>query len=626
MRRLSLWLPSISIKFAMAQSELTVRKELEEVEKLLVEVENEVNALLNKQSSLEQKKKSLKSHLRRLAEQKNSAHSWGTESFDWSVELETKCRSVFGISSFRSHQLEVMNVTLSGVDCILIMPTGAGKSLCFQLPALISSGLTLVISPLVSLMEDQISSLSKRNVNAVMLSSSTEKHTMNAVFADMTSSPCKMKLLYVTPEKLAKSKRFMNKLEQCYKKGLLSRIAIDEVHCCSHWGHDFRPDYKFLGILKRQFPQTPILGLTATASMHVLVDVQKILHLQHAQVYKGSFNRENLCYQVQLKPLDHTECMDKISQLILSKYRNQSGIVYCFSRKDTVSVASDLSARGVMSAAYHADLESCERSRVHNLWTEDKIKVIVATIAFGMGIDKPNVRFVIHHSLSKSVENYYQESGRAGRDGLPADCLLLYRLSDVHRQSCMVFTESTGLAQLYSMMGYCCNLSTCRRKLLAQHFNEVWEETSCSGMCDCCSSQFVDILEPISVERLEKSIPLVYEVLDNAKHSDTRLTSQKVLNAVLGKGPSQHRAHKAADLSREHCEYLVAKMLAAGHIKEEFHFTPYSTISYLVIASRKSNLNHSENKSDSEKCSPVVPHKRSKMSLEEDTEVILLSD
>ena len=591
----------------MNSDHLTVKQELQDVEQQLSEVSNQIEILLNKQSSLQEKRRYLKKHLQGIAERQNASHDWSSEEFSWSKQLRQTCQSVFAIEDFRPNQLEAMNTTLSGLDCVLILPTGAGKSLCYQLPAVLSSGITLVISPLVSLMEDQVMNLEKLNISAVMLNAATPKEVHSSVLADMVKKPCKLKLLYVTPEKLAKSKRFMNKLEACYKAGLLSRIAIDEVHCCSQWGHDFRPDYKFLGILKKQFPNTPILGLTATASTQVLVDVQKILQIPHAQVYKGSFNRPNLHYSVREKPASHEDCVDSISKLIKAKYSGQSGIIYCFSRKDTVTLTSDLNARGVKSACYHADMEADQRSRIHNLWLSNSVQVIVATIAFGMGIDKPDVRFVIHHSLSKSIENYYQESGRAGRDGAPADCVLYYRLADVFRQSCMVFTEATGLEKLYNIVSYCVNLSSqCRRQLLAGHFSEVWSDDSCNSMCDRCYSDSTNQTSNQKDFSTSAEVQLVYEILDKASAKDVRLTSQKVLEAMTGKGAVQNRGDVSCKLSRTECEYLIATMLLEGSVREDFHFTPYSTISYLVVGNRKSTTSHESPAKTSKRASDSI--------------------
>jgi len=262
----------------------SVEMELESTNRRLSEVSAEIESLLNKQSGLQMKRKTLLARIKTIRESQSSASHWGSKGFSWSAELDEKMEEVFGVKDLRPLQLETMNTTLSNVDCLLIMPTGGGKSLCFQLPALLSVGLTLVISPLISLMEDQIMALKNMGIPAQMLCASTSKEVVKAVHQQMITAPCQLRLLYVTPEKISKSKMFMSKLEKCFKAGQLSRIAIDEVHCCSQWGHDFRPDYKTLGILKRQFPGCPILGLTATASTSVLADVQKMLQIPHAQV------------------------------------------------------------------------------------------------------------------------------------------------------------------------------------------------------------------------------------------------------------------------------------------------------------------------------------------------------
>ncbi|VDM76556.1 unnamed protein product, partial [Strongylus vulgaris] len=323
---------------------------------------------------------------------------------------------------------------MSGFDTLVVMSTGAGKSLCYQLPAVAMNGeiyplvtmrLIVVISPLISLIEDQLAALKKLAVEGAALNQSTAKEDVKRIEAQITQTNSPLRLLYITPEKLAKSKRLMNKLEKSAEVGALKVVfAIDEVHCCSQWGHDFRPDYKFLNILKRQFPNVPLLGLTATATADVLADVKNMLDIPDAVVFKAGFNRTNLFYEVLPKP--DADLGDELARLIKKRFPDQSGIVYCFSRKDCEEVASKLRSSGIRAAFYHADMDSMRRTAVHEKWVSGKYNVIVATVAFGMGIDKPDVRYVIHHAMPKSVENYFQlsdsfqESGRAGRDGLPA--------------------------------------------------------------------------------------------------------------------------------------------------------------------------------------------------------------
>ncbi|KAL9955233.1 hypothetical protein ACROYT_G036526 [Oculina patagonica] len=396
-----------------------------------------------------------------------------------------------------------------------------------------------------------------------------------------------LKLLYVTPEKIAKSKRFMAKLEKTFEGGRLSRIVIDEVHCTSQWGHDFRPDYKILGILKRQFPGVPILGLTATATTKVVDDVKKILGLQEDCVlFKASFNRPNLFYEVRHKPSKHDECMDEIQKLLTQKFSGQSGIVYCFSRKESVTIASSLMSRGIKAACYHGDLDGQSRSEVHRAWTSNAIQVVVATVAFGMGIDKPDVRFVIHHSLSKSMENFYQESGRAGRDDKESHCILFYRPFDVFQQSTMVFTEQTGLENLYGMLAYCQQQKTCRRALIGRHFGESWNPAECHKMCDNCknTADQLDGSSPFETRDITNYCQDVLKILQQAASLSERVTAIKLVDAWCGKGQTSLRMRdvKAPDLSREDCERVIVNLLLEGVLREDFHFTPYSTISYLL--------------------------------------------
>lgn len=325
-------------------------------------------------------------------------------------------------------------MTMSRLDCLCIMPTGGGKSLCFQLPACLPAAnqVTLVVSPLVSLVEDQIWSLRRilgkesKIIVETLNGSSSKEHT-KFIHDEMLSKTSDLRLLYVTPEKLAKSKMFMNKLQRMYELGRFARLVIDEVHCCSTYGHDFRPDYKFLNVIKSVFPKVSILGLTATATQSVIDDVKKILNIDKCVLFKAPFNRPNLFYEVKQKPASHEDCMTQLADLIRTRFNNMSGIVYCLSQKDTEQVASDLSARGIKAQPYHANLDAQVRSKVHDNWLNNKVSTICATIAFGMGIDKANCRFVIHHSLSKSLENFYQESGRAGRDGKLAHSILFFR-------------------------------------------------------------------------------------------------------------------------------------------------------------------------------------------------------
>ncbi|XP_026182446.1 ATP-dependent DNA helicase Q1 isoform X2 [Mastacembelus armatus] len=580
-----------------------MQAELDSVEAELELVQLQITELLQKQAELTSRKNVL---LERLGEACDSAqpsssasstescghvmskqemqHYDGTD-FPWSKEVVWNLKELFKLSKFRPLQLRAINMTLSGKDLFLVMPTGRGKSLCYQLPAVCSKGFTLVITPLVSLMEDQIMYLQLINVPAAMLNASISKNNAKAVMAGITDPKSPFKLLYVTPEKIAKSKLLMSCLEKAYKAKLLSRIAVDEVHCCSQWGHDFRPDYKLLGILKRQFPKVPLLGLTATATSSVLKDCEKILCVQQPITLSASFNRTNLYYEVRIKDPDNEASICDIASLIKSRYQDQSGIVYVFSQKDAELVSSELQKRDILAYPYHANMDPDSKSRVHREWTANKIKVVVATVAFGMGIDKPDVRFVIHHTISKSIENYYQESGRAGRDDASADCIVFFGFSDIFRISTMVVMENVGQQKLLQMVDYCQNLDRCRRSLMAVHFDEVWDDEGCNQMCDTCCR-----VKDYSTVDITEHAKQVVQIMELAASMDEKLTPLKLVEAWMGKGPAKHRKTiKPTTLSRQQVEAVIVRMLLQGYLREDFSFTPYTTYFYMKLG-RKAPL------------------------------------
>lgn len=313
----------------------------------LQQIESELQILQDRKVILQQRKEKLKDDalLRKsLTVQKKD---WDAQTFAWSKRLNKALVEVFKIKHLREYQLPTMNALLSGEDVILIMPTGGGKSLCYQLPAVISTGITVVISPLIALMEDQLYNLQKLNINAKMLSSGTNKDDVTYVMTALTDPNATLRLIYVTPEYLKKSKRFTSKLQRCFEIGQLDRFAIDEVHCCSTWGHDFRPDYKYVNQFKVMFPGVPILGLTATAPAKIIVDVQKMCDIQGCLVFRANFNRPNLLYEVRRKPQDKEQCLRVIEDLLKNKFQGQSGIIYTTTQKDTETLATDLKAKGL---------------------------------------------------------------------------------------------------------------------------------------------------------------------------------------------------------------------------------------------------------------------------------------
>nr|GLL23897.1 ATP-dependent DNA helicase Q-like 4A isoform X1 [Ipomoea trifida] len=437
----------------------------------------------------------------------SSDKKWSSRDFPWTKKLEANNKKVFGNHSFRPNQREVINATMSGNDVFVLMPTGGGKSLTYQLPALISPGITLVISPLVSLIQDQIMHLLQVNIPATYLSASMEWAEQQEIFRELNSGVCKYKLLYVTPEKVAKSDVLLRHLERLHGSDSLSRIVIDEAHCVSQWGHDFRPDYQCLGILKQKFPSVPVLALTATATLSVKEDVVQALGLSNCVVFRQSFNRPNLRYSVVPKT---KKCLEDIDAFIKANHFDECGIIYCLSRMDCEKVSEKLQEYGHKAAYYHGSMDAAQRAYVQKQWSKDEVNIICATVAFGMGINKPDVRFVIHHSLPKSIEGYHQECGRAGRDGQHSSCVLYYSYSDYIRVKHMIsqcnveqssFTPGYGRSNmatsgkiletntdnLLRMVSYCENDVDCRRLLQLIHFGEKFDSANCLNTCDNCS-------------------------------------------------------------------------------------------------------------------------------------------
>ncbi|MFY2510206.1 ATP-dependent DNA helicase RecQ [Vibrio pectenicida] len=422
---------------------------------------------------------------------------------DPAITPEKVLEDVFGYKSFRDGQREVIDAVAADQDCIVIMPTGGGKSLCYQIPALVREGLTLVISPLISLMKDQVDQLKANGVVAECINSTMPREELINVYNRMQSG--ELKLVYASPERVL-MRDFVERLGALS----LSMIAVDEAHCISQWGHDFRPEYALLGQLKQQFPDVPFMALTATADEATRNDITHRLQLQEPHIYLGSFDRPNIRYTL-------IEKHKPISQIIrfVAGQKNQCGIIYCGSRKKVEMVTEKLCNNHVRAASYHAGLDTDERAYVQEAFQRDDIQIVVATVAFGMGINKPNVRFVVHFDIPRNIESYYQETGRAGRDGLPAEAMMLYDPADMSWLRRMLDEKDEGSqkqveSHKLNAMSAFAEAQTCRRQVLLNYFGE-YSDKPC-GNCDIC-------LDPPkhfdATEQARKAISCAYRVNQN---------------------------------------------------------------------------------------------------------------
>jgi RecQ family ATP-dependent DNA helicase len=392
--------------------------------------------------------------------------------------LKSLLKRYFGYDSFRPLQEEIINNVMGGSDSFVLMPTGGGKSLCYQLPALMMDGITLVVSPLIALMKDQVDSLQACGVRAEFINSSIPAARISDICARAKNDD--VKILYIAPE------RFALKSFQDFLKSLkVALIAVDEAHCISEWGHDFRPDYRNLSLLKELFPDAPVIALTATATEKVREDILSHLFPEKPRTFISSFNRENLKISV----IEKKQAFAKLLSL-LSRHKNEPAIIYCFSRNETEELAEKLKLNGYSAGAYHAGMEAEKRKQVQDLFIRDKVDIIVATIAFGMGIDKPDVRLVAHYTYPKTLEGYYQEIGRAGRDGLPSECVLFYTYADTRKHEYFIdkmeddILRERARVKLAEVSRFF-KLTTCRKKHLLAYFGERLEGGNCGG-CDNC--------------------------------------------------------------------------------------------------------------------------------------------
>ncbi|KAL4788349.1 hypothetical protein BJX76DRAFT_175470 [Aspergillus varians] len=520
------------------------------------------------------------------ATQKSQTHSalWGQH--PWTKDVKNVLRERFHLRGFRMNQLEAIDSTLSGKDTFVLMPTGGGKSLCYQLPSVISSGstrgVTLVISPLLSLMQDQVSHLRQNKIKAFLINGETSKEERQWIMSTLSgSSPERhIELLYITPEMISKSHAVTDRLEELNERQRLARLVIDEAHCVSQWGHDFRPDYKEIGKFRTRIPGVPVMALTATATENVKVDVIHNLKMDGCEVFTQSFNRPNLTYELRRKG-KHAELLESIAETINTSYQNKSGIIYCLSRNTCEKVAKALRENHRIKAAhYHAGLKAEDRAQTQQKWQTGETHVIVATIAFGMGIDKPDVRFVIHHSIPKSLEGYYQETGRAGRDGRRSGCYLYYGYPDVITMENMInknedasdVQKTRQLKMLRNVVQYCENKNDCRRVQILAYFSESFQRQDCNSSCDNCKSGTT-----FEVRDFSRHAAAVIKIVRYFQDLEDRVTLSYCVNILRGTTKSfrspEHRNAPCfgdgSDIELGESERLFRKLLSERALKEE---------------------------------------------------------
>ena len=483
------------------------------------------------------------------------------------AEALTVLQSVFGYESFRLNQEQIVTTILEGKDVVVLMPTGGGKSLCYQVPALCLSGVTIVVSPLIALMKDQVDSLRQNGVKAAFLNSTLSAAEQASIINQMKNN--ELKLLYLAPERLVGNEsQFFNFLHTID----VSLFAIDEAHCISQWGHDFRPEYMVLDRLKAKFSKVPVIALTATADKETKRDIIEKLNLTTPKIFENSFNRENIGYFIKPKK-DYYG--DLISYLL--KHKNDSGIIYCLSRNGTENLAAELKRDGLNAEAYHAGLDQLTRQQRQDQFLRDDIKIMVATVAFGMGINKSNVRFVVHADIPKNIEGYYQETGRAGRDGLPSEAILYYSYADVIKLKGFAEVEGNPeqtkiLQEKLQKMSAFCDTRQCRRQYLLQYFGE--DAPDFCGNCDTC----------LNKPTLADATIIAQKILSAVARVQERFGLNYIIDLLKGSQSEKIRAeHKllkvygiAKDTPKEEITHYAKELLHAGFLIQEGN--PYPII------------------------------------------------
>ncbi len=475
-------------------------------------------------------------------------------------EAKQHLATIFGYSEFRGQQAAIIEALVTGKDALVLMPTGGGKSLCYQIPALIRAGVAIVISPLIALMQDQVDALLQLGVKAAFLNSTLTSKAANQIEQQLLNN--EIDLLYVAPERLM-TPRFLDLLSQAQ----IALFAIDEAHCVSHWGHDFRPEYVQLSILHQRFPKIPRIALTATADKHTKQEIIEKLRLQNALEFNASFDRPNIRYSIHQKKKPREQLLAFLEN---EKQRGNAGIVYCLSRKKVEEIAEWLNQQNWIALPYHAGLDNKTRQLNQQRFLREEGLIMVATVAFGMGIDKSNVRFVAHLDLPKNIESYYQETGRGGRDGLPAEAWMVYGLSDVVMLEQMLMNSDASMERkriekrkLAALLGFC-ETTLCRRQVLLKYFGEEY-----SGNCNNCDNCLMPMSSWDGTVAAQKALSCIYR-------SGQRFGVKHLIDILLGKETEQVRKFRhqqlstfgiGKDYSAQQWDSIFRQLVAAGYIK-----------------------------------------------------------
>ncbi|KAF9239624.1 P-loop containing nucleoside triphosphate hydrolase protein [Melanogaster broomeanus] len=534
-------------------------------------------------------------------------------------EVISILKTTFKLPSFRTNQLECIIATLDAKDVFYLAPTGGGKSLCFQLPALCvtgkTQGTTFVISPLISLIADQVSALRNKGIHAWCLTSAAEENEVREVMRMMRSSVGeKPKLVYTTPERLQKSDCLRDVVDQLYEEKQLARFVVDEAHVIGSWGRDFRSSYAELKVLRNTWPNVPIMALTGSANKDAIEDIKLNLAMRDPVCLAQSFNRPNLHYEVRKKPSVKKDLVQAIAGFVKSQHPGDTGIIYCLSRAESEEMAQKLREDfGLEARHYHAGINNEERKTNQEDWMAGRCKIIVATIAFGMGVDKPDVRFVIHAALSKEMDGYYQETGRAGRDGQPSDCILFYAWNDAVKLEKMLRNPNTNdpsrgapdeteierqISRLQAVVAYCTNESDCRRVLLLRHFDEDFKPEDCHKQCDNCCRPGNLIHRDFTVEAqqvirlLEEMTAVNNRGVTQAQLKDT-WKGRNGKTVQLYKGVSSYAVGKALDhatIDRIINNLIAEKLISLYRITSSSGFSNnyiQVTVSYYLVLGRR---------------------------------------